>query len=358
MSDKLNWGMFSKYRTEIYGITAVMIMVFHSSWVVSIQGVVYMFVSVLCYGVDIFLFLSGICLFFSYQSNSNYYDFMKKRIRRTLIPYLSIGVFFWIWKSLIVNFDVWDFVYNATGLSLFLSRNDGVLSLAKPTFWYVGFILVMYAIFPIFYKAFYNVSKKNRIVNFTFLLLFVNVLVVLIKFYVEKTFVEVEIGLIRINIFLVGCYVGGYVKEMKPFDIKDYVFFLLVFPIKGITMGLKLNSLIVNRYIGLFAALTICFFAVFVFEKLGNRISIKPLLKVFSFLGEISLELYIIHVMLYRILLHYFPDISENTTKAILSYVLIFFFSILFSVIFNRSLCLLTNLIKKLKIRFQFPSLN
>ena len=50
------------------------------------------------------------------------------------------------------------------------------------------------------------------------------------------------------------------------------------------------------------------FFVVFVFEKLG----MKPVRKLCTFIGNISLEMYMIHVMLYKVVLYYIPDIRTS----------------------------------------------
>lgn len=47
-------------------------------------------------GVEIFLFLSGMGLFFSMRKNENVLCFYKKRLKRLSVPYVLIGGIYWI----------------------------------------------------------------------------------------------------------------------------------------------------------------------------------------------------------------------------------------------------------------------
>ena len=105
MKEKLNWGLFSKYRMQLYGIATLMIMAFHSQSFLPVEGVI----NYLNFGVDVFLVLSGMSLYYSYSKNSNYATFMKNRCERTLIPYLIIGFWFWVWRDLLTEFNIIKF---------------------------------------------------------------------------------------------------------------------------------------------------------------------------------------------------------------------------------------------------------
>ena len=38
MKEKLNWGLLSKYRMELFGVAAIMIMIFHSQVLMVLPG--------------------------------------------------------------------------------------------------------------------------------------------------------------------------------------------------------------------------------------------------------------------------------------------------------------------------------
>lgn len=318
-----------------------MIMIFHCQVIVPISGVIGAVNNHLNFGVDIFLLLSGMSLYYSYSKNSNYATFMKNRCERTLIPYLLIGFFYWIWKNIFADFNILDFLFNASGLSLILTKKGDFFIIGMSAFWYVSFIMGMYAVYPIIYNAFFNVSEKKKRINFSFLFVFSIVLTILIRLYVNETYTRAETWLTRIPVFLIGCYIGKAVKEKRKFKLFDYLLFFACIPLKAIILLIRpvFDDYILHRYLGMFGALFICFAVVVVFETLD----IKPIRKIFSFFGKISLEEYLLHGMLYIVVLHYIPDMRETDMFTLWQKALIYFgilvlstiLSILFSKTFN-----------------------
>lgn len=342
MKERLNWGLLSKYRTELYGIAALMIMIFHCQVIVPISGVFAAVNYHLNFGVDIFLLLSGMSLYYSYSKNNNYTVFIKNRCERTLLPYLIIGFFYWVWSDIFVQSNILDFLLNATGLSLILTRQDTFFVFGSPAFWYVAFIMGMYVIYPTIYKAFFTVTEKKKRINFVFLFTFSIALTVLIRLSAFETYERAEVWLTRIPVFLTGCYIGKAVKEKQRFKMSDYLLFFVFIPFKAVILLIRpvFDDHILHRYLGMFTALFICFAVVAVFEILN----ISPIRKVFSFFGKISLEVYMLHCMLYQVVLHYIPDLKESEMFTFLQKVLIYagilglstVLSFLFSKAFNE----------------------
>lgn len=338
MKEKLNFGLFSKYRTELYGIATVMILIFHSQVTMVHPGWFNAINIHLNYGVDVFLFLSGISLYFSYSKDNNYGRFMKKRFERTLLPYLIIGFLFWGWKYIIAQFSIADFLYNVSGLSLVLVKKDNLLTVGQPEIWYVAFILGLYAVYPLFYKYFYNIDEKRKNISLAVFLVISVAAALFVKLYVSDTYNSTEVWLTRIPVFILGCYFGKTVMDNRPFCIQDIILFVMVIPLKAVTLllGSVFDSKMMLRYLGLFGALFVCFIAVSVFEKFN----LKPIRKIFSFFGNLSLEIYIIHVMLYKVLLYYVPDIRTVENIPMISkgmiYAGIVVVSIILSLLFKK----------------------
>ena len=88
---KFNLDLISYNRNTIYGLSILWIMFFHSSltfqreWINNIKKLGE------C-GVDVFLFVSGISLYFSYTKNQNIKDFYRKRIQRIFLPTLFTAI--------------------------------------------------------------------------------------------------------------------------------------------------------------------------------------------------------------------------------------------------------------------------
>ena len=101
---KLRLEAISEYRSEIYGISIFWISLFHMSEHTKFE--IFDGIPVLHYlqevvkrgnmGVDVFLFISGICLYFSFVKNQDILAFMKKRVSRIMYPLLFTSVPLWL----------------------------------------------------------------------------------------------------------------------------------------------------------------------------------------------------------------------------------------------------------------------
>ena len=93
-SEKFNWNLVSRFRSEIMGVAIILVVICHSdafSWG-KIQLYINEFMKVFAIGVDIFLFVSGIGLYFSMKKNSDVFCFYKKRFLRIIPEFLIISI--------------------------------------------------------------------------------------------------------------------------------------------------------------------------------------------------------------------------------------------------------------------------
>lgn len=152
---------FSKYRTELMGLAIIMVVFHHLTLRTSVGllGKGYMFLRVTgAMGVDIFLFLSGLGLFYSFRKNPDIKVFYKKRLIRIIPTYVLICAPFYAFKYLIgTNFDIKGFLLHLSLISYWI---DGSCD------WYIAAIIVLYALFPLFYR----VMKNNRLSGFIILI--------------------------------------------------------------------------------------------------------------------------------------------------------------------------------------------
>ena len=111
MNSKDNWNIFSKNRNAIYGVAIISIMIFHffediansnlSGGGLGFLGKLYnTFIGSV--GVEFFVFLSGVGLYFSMSKDSNILHFFQKRIKRILPAYLMVAIPYWIVIDLII----------------------------------------------------------------------------------------------------------------------------------------------------------------------------------------------------------------------------------------------------------------
>ena len=154
------WSVFSKEHSALYGISILSIIIFHyfedlntsdfSGGLCSI-GAVYLRI-IGSVGVELFIFLSGISLFFSMKKDEKVRQFYKKRIKRIIPTYLTIAIPFW---------GLVDIIFRSGNVKLFFEDLFFVTFFLNGTrtFWYVLFILMAYMIYPLLYKRLN--SEKN-----------------------------------------------------------------------------------------------------------------------------------------------------------------------------------------------------
>ncbi len=94
-------SLLSKYRTELMGVSMLMVLVCHAR----LHGATFpeVVLSILALGdrgVELFFLLSGIGIFYSlssfYKSDQSILSWYKRRLVRILVPYLIIETPFWV----------------------------------------------------------------------------------------------------------------------------------------------------------------------------------------------------------------------------------------------------------------------
>ena len=158
---KYSWGDLSKYRNELFGLSIIQILIFHyfenyfnlgdNNHIITIIGKTYNY-TLGDVGVEIFLFLSGMGLYFSLTRNDSINEFYIRRFKRILPTFLIVSVVYYFWLN---------FVYKDTGIFGFL-QSELFLNFFKDhdtTYWFILLILLMYLIFPYLYN-FLMPSKK------------------------------------------------------------------------------------------------------------------------------------------------------------------------------------------------------
>ena len=90
----------SRYRGVLMGVQIILIVVFHFTEDYVNSGgdarSVYLFYKYIrSSGVDIFLLLSGLGLYYSWKRNSDLMAFYRKRFARILIPYFIVAIPAW-----------------------------------------------------------------------------------------------------------------------------------------------------------------------------------------------------------------------------------------------------------------------
>lgn len=284
-------ALISKYRAQIMGFAAVLIMLFH--FITGLYSdlhipVVTRVLSCGNIGVDCFLFLSGIGLFRSMSRDGQAVPFYKRRISRIVLPVLLISLPYWLAR---------DFLYKHDGIGMFL-LNWFTLSFwthNNRTVWYVSLLLLLYPLYPLIFRM-----QKKHTVILILLTAAVFAAVVMLFLYAPDIYDTYEIAITRIPVFLIGSLTGEILFSEKP-DAKRFKPAVIIYTV--LTLMLFAGSFALMKTsrhtASLFyrlgsggAGLTLTLLAAKLLDICKNTAVHNSLKKI----GSLSLELYLIHI--------------------------------------------------------------
>ena len=242
-------------------------------------------------GVEIFLFLSGIGLYYSYSKNNDLKRFYKRRISRVIIPYFLIATPFWFVQDILFYKDIRMFVKD---IFLYSFWTEGVTRM-----WYFGLLIPLYVLFPFIYKILYKKEENEK--SCIFRAGFIIAIVITCNWLLKRNFPDyyqlVEIALTRIPIFILGVVCGSFVKKNKNITWKQIAVFCLLYSYRMYTYEYSITGMRV-RYWYCTLAIFVCFLFAYIFEECKVKGRLFYLLRI---AGKYSMELYIVHVWIRKL---------------------------------------------------------
>ena len=286
----ISFDCISKHRSVLMGLAIIGILIFHYTedcvnYAYNLNSLVVSYKKYVgSSGVDVFLFLSGLGLYYSYTKNPNKWDFYKKRFLRLMIPYFLVAIPSWFYKDFIyTNLGVVQFVKDV----LFISFFDG----GEIWFWYILFMLICYLLFPYVYDYIDSPGSKNKMGN---IFVFVTVVGIMLQLYNPTFFARANIALLRFPAFFLGCFVGKASYKKKPMKMEYYLLCILALIVLPLV---NTSGLFLNRYLwgaGGIAAFVLIAVGLEVLERKNVKLTIIK--KIVEWFGKYSLELYLTHV--------------------------------------------------------------
>ena len=286
-----NLSDLSTYRTQMMGIATLMIIICHScaSKVIMPSFLAYLF-RFGNIGVDIFLFLSGIGLYYSLSKNNlnskeDYMSFYKRRIYRIYIPYLMVFIPSCLVFMLLGEYSVCDSIFCLSTLEYWLFHRGA---------WFVSLIVLLYLVAPFLYRAL--IGKHKWIIALGIII----ALMILSNIPVEdqsSTSVpyNIQSAFSRTPSFIIGLTIGPSCKEGEQLTVTKMAIFIFVSIISSIILGFwKCLCLIVPILLYILTPL--------IRWSKGSWID-----KSLHFLGKISLESYLTNITLNGILIVLIP---------------------------------------------------
>lgn len=275
-----------------------------------------------------FIFLSGLTLFYSYESrNLKYNTFLKKRFSSTLIPYFlwSVVYFLFYYSRGIYSLSPKMFVEN--------------LLLAKMSY-HLYFILIItqfYILFPLFLNGYKKLNPHLiLIVSLVANLLFLR--------YGYSTYSD-RFFMSYIFFFSYGCYVAKYISYYKKTAIKlKYVFALAYGGVSIYDSYLFYQYYIWNKPVSTFLThitwILIMVFGTFFFTGLaiGIREKHKRINSTFTTIAQSSYYVYLAHPLVLTISNYLLLKLGiySITGRTILNVVVVYTVTLALSIGYSR----------------------
>lgn len=286
---KTNNSVLSQYRGALMGISIILIIVFHFTedchyYEYHFNGWISFFWRYISSSsVDAFLFFSGLGLYYSMKKKPDVGRFYIRRLKRILIPYVIVAVPSYIVLDVCIDKTGWGEAIKDFSFITFFSEGDRL-------YWYIGLMLLCYLIYPYIFQI--VDSARDAIdgeIRLLSIVSAITVLALVISLYEKEIFGNVNIALLRLPIFIVGCFYGRSSYEKRESYWK-WAFFLVA---SGCLLTLlPSGSPIFSRYVTGIFNISCCAGMAWIFSK----ISMRPIIKILEWFGAHSLELYLVHV--------------------------------------------------------------
>lgn len=277
------YHIISKYRTAVMGGSMLSIMLFHQFFISAFPF--NFFHNYGFWGVDIFLFLSGMGLVNSLEKNT-LMTFYKRRLMRLVPGCLICGTVKYLIYLLFASY----LAVLKDGLNL------GIWSLASLDLWFIHTILIFYLISPVLY----HLLNKWPIVTMVVILMAFVVNGVTIRPMVGFDWLS-PVGILAWSVERLPVFAFGMLICIKHVDVDERMLYSFIFLIIAACLivlaknGMDYPFLMVFRIfsliLGVPALIMIC---CRFFMKLPDAV-LRPII----FLGTYSLELYLVHEFIF-----------------------------------------------------------
>lgn len=276
-----SWNLVSKHRAKLMFLSILWVMVFH--FTPPHLTFFNIFQSIGCGGVDMFMFLSGFGLCYSYYNRDSIplLSFYKRRFIKIIPLYLVCIIIFGVIRGVSLS----DILWQLSCIGFWLG---------KPSYdWYVPSILLLYVAFPFFVKL----SKRCGIGGCVISASVIGMLPTALFIFLGKgTWI---LFTARIPLFFTGCY-AGYMLAMKKDILHPRILTI------GSICALVIELYLASKYdydsmhrLGLYYLPQIIIVPgmCLLLSQLLDKISTKVLYP-FDILGTMTLEIYLVHMSL------------------------------------------------------------
>lgn len=278
MKRQTDLNVISRERSGVFGLAILWIMLFHSSLSFGWMPL-HLIKSTGYAGVDVFLFLSGIGLYYSMEKDPSPAHFYKKRALRVLLPYAIVAAVYEGGRCLLGDSTPMEALANLTFVSYWTR--------GYATYWFIAAVLIFYLVYP----GLYRVIKARKY--------WAELLILALAFFAawllyqdQGAFYRIHGFVFRIPIFLIGCFLAPVVKDGKVLPAVPTAAVCLLVSLVCVYLWLGCDPWFLRMYlfIPLSVSLTLLgSMALSLFQKE------HPIQRALLFLGGMTLELYLFH---------------------------------------------------------------
>lgn len=278
-------GKISKYRGELMGFAIIIVMLFHvylpqSSSFFGLRRMGNL-------GVDIFFFLSGIGLWYSWSKQQDYKRFYLNRMLRIYPAWLMVAGYFYISRfhgttvdsyvdlagDVLINWDFW--------------RRDEL------TFWYVPATMMMYVFAP----PYMELIRRHPVMRWLIVLPLMWCIIVQYVTPVHQAVGHIEIFWSRVPIFFLGINCAEAVRQQRTVEREAWWLVALLFAV-SLSACIWLEQYRHGRFPLYTERMLYIVLAISTILIVSELLSRAPswLCRSLSWVGGISLEIYLVHV--------------------------------------------------------------
>lgn len=314
-----NLGEISRYRTELMGFSALLILFCHSIAYVKMPQVLSYAISFGNIGVDLFLFLSGMGMWFSLsKSDKSIIKWYGDRYKKLIVPYLIV-----VLSIEIVNFalgkqlehGIWNWLFGISSLRFYVSHDAA---------WFVAALIPLYFFSPWFYRL----IKKYRWKAASILIILHYAILFIPPDFSSELFnnlvKNIQFVAVRAICFILGMALGQDIKENKSISV---VWLIITVIVGGAAVALTRH--LVYGYF--FFTLPLLYVFCLIIQKCF--IGIKQCI---NFMGKISLESYIFNGSLPTLLISAFVTLNIPTGNNLYPYIVACVLGTILSYVFHN----------------------
>ena len=222
--------------------------------------------------------MSGFGLYYSLNKGFDWRSYLKKRFLRVFPDYF-IAVCF---ATVVYKYNIGTFITQLTTLDFWLEN--------KITFWFISLIAVLYVLFPIIYRMI-NRSRLTVVLMFAGLI----ILFICLELFAKDYYCNRLIAFDRIFIFIIGGVLGKASCDKKQITNTMVCLLFLI----GLALGMVVLLISIPHYRLLYITLAVSLS--FVFCKSMTFTSLKHIKTIFTWLGALSLDIYLFHELILRL---------------------------------------------------------